>query len=84
MVLRMAETDLLPLVEMAQIGPGEIAAGVAAAVLVRGPFVPGVFLVFDRERAAAREEHPVRALRVGRTQSKRSTPRSTASRMSWI
>jgi hypothetical protein len=40
-------TDLFPLIEMAEVGAGKVAASVAAALLVDGPLVPGILLVLD-------------------------------------
>jgi hypothetical protein len=51
--------DLVALVEVAEVGPGEPAAGGAAAGFVDGPFVPGVLAVLDGHPARAREQGAV-------------------------
>ena len=51
--------DLVALEEVAEVGPGEVAAGVAGAGLVERPLVPGVLPVLDGHPAAAREQGAV-------------------------
>src|SRR5512136_2471432 len=51
--------DLVALVEVAEVGPGEGPAGVAGAGLVEGPLVPGVLPVLDGHPAPAREQRAV-------------------------
>ena len=51
--------DLLALEKVAEVGPGEVPAGVAAAGLVKRPPVAGVLEVFDGHPTPAREEGPV-------------------------
>ncbi len=67
---------------MAKIGPGIVAAGVAGTLFVNRALVFCVLGLLDRYLPVEVKSVPFRAFRVGRTQSKKSTPSITASRIS--
>ena len=65
---------------MTQVGARKVPAGVAAAVRIGRPRVLGVPGILDDEQAVPRcSSWPLRALRVGSTQSNMSMPRATHS-----
>ncbi len=70
--------DLVALVQVPQVGPGIVAAGVAAAFRVDGAGVRWHGRIANIQHAVWVNRWPLRAWRVGITQSNMSTPRATA------
>lgn len=66
---------LIGLLQMAYVGAGKVAADRAIAMRIDGRFVALVLQVLDVNDAVPGEQWPWRALRLGMTQSNRSTPR---------
>lgn len=71
--------DFVLLAQMAQVGLGIVGAGVAGAVGVQGVKSSSCFLFLMTTFPTVVRAVPLRAMRVGRTQSNMSTPLSTPS-----
>ncbi len=69
--------DFAGAVQVVQVGAAEVLAGVAGAAFVYRAFVELVFGVFDFKSPKRVNSQPLRALRVGMTQSNMSTPCAT-------